>query len=374
MANGMAAALLQGQHPIVSPYEARYPAPRSGAEVGLNLLAQGLRQRSQRKSAEARSAELARILQAGGREEILSAAAGSNIPELQNLALAEALKAPKREPLFGASGLQSNLLEIALTGDTSDPRTLTAYQQLKTPKTVVDQTTGNITTITPQVPEQIEARFRGITFPQADPETGLVDAAAPVEGFEEVAPGVQVKKGAGKPAPLAMVKAIQSNAKQLRQVDEALQLLQDPAQAETVGLQNRLPGADIYYQFAAPEATRLRSLIAGIQNLTIKDLSGATVTVGEEKRLAPYVPSINDRGPVLEEKLKRFYEEYRTLLQEQGETVKGQGFREVDVSLPDRVADGQPEAPGPGYLRVRNPSTGEFGWFNEETGDFQLDQ
>jgi hypothetical protein len=96
-------------------------------------------------------------------------------------------------------------------------------------------------------------------------------------------------------------------------------------------MQNRIPGMDLFYQYTQPEATRLRSLIAGIQNLTIKDLSGATVTVGEEKRLAPYVPSVNDPVDVIKQKLKRFQDEYNVLLEEQQNTLKEQGFKPVTV-------------------------------------------
>ena len=221
----------------------------------------------------------------------------------------------EKNPLGGS--LEANYHRIALTGDVNDPQTIAAYQALKAPKQTYNETTGSTVTITPTIPSQIESRFAHLNQGKAtDNNTQSTNQS-----------GVSIDKGEGKAAPVSMLNAYQSNTQQLRKIDKIKTALQDPSQSSSIGLQNLLPGANLYYSMTNPGATELRALVAGLQNMTIKDLSGATVTAAEESRLKPYIPAIDDPREVVDRKVGMFFDSYTQIVNDQKRIMEVNDYR-----------------------------------------------
>lgn len=171
-------------------------------------------------------------------------------------------------------------------------------------------------------------------------------APAPQSGPQEV-----IKKQ--RDVPQGVIDGLSANRAQLDRIDESLSLLGQFG--ETVGWQNNLPLSDLYYQYSAPEATKLRGALAAIENMQIKDVSGATVTAAEDKRLAPYIPKLTDTPDVVREKLTMFKKQLEGINAGYSEYYSEEnGFRPLPASL---VSKPQQEKAD---VKRYDPVTGEF--------------
>lgn len=117
-----------------------------------------------------------------------------------------------------------------------------------------------------------------------------------------------------KQIPTSAVTSIQENISTGREIDRALTVLKK--RPNSIG-----PGTgslgDTFTQFNDPEGTDARAAIGKIGGQIIHDVSGAAVTLSEEPRFRPYVPTITDRPSIAIAKLKRLKQLTQSRLDEQ---------------------------------------------------------
>jgi hypothetical protein len=117
-----------------------------------------------------------------------------------------------------------------------------------------------------------------------------------------------------KQIPTSAVTSIQENISTGREIDRALSVLKK--RPNSIG-----PGTgslgDTFTQFNDPEGTDARAAIGKIGGQIIHDVSGAAVTLSEEPRFRPYVPTITDRPSIAIAKLKRLKQLTQSRLDEQ---------------------------------------------------------
>jgi hypothetical protein len=253
----------------------------------------------------------------------------------------------KKENPYG-SGFEANLYNLALKGDPNDPETQAAYQQLSSPKTNYDPSTGKTWQVSAQVPKVISDRFNA---PSGNAPSNA--GTGPVKVLSE---------GKGDVAPQAMQQAYLDNSKSLRQAQQLSSMLESPDQAKTLGKQNMIPGVELMYQLLSPESTDVRGLISALQSMTYKTTSGQTVSAAEEKRLSRYVPIVEDQPEVAKQKAKNFVKEFDTILKEQEALFKSSNYRIPDLPK----SEVQTQAPQ-GTKKIRNTKTGQEFWYNEST-------
>ena len=106
--------------------------------------------------------------------------------------------------------------------------------------------------------------------------------------------------------PAAQITAYVGNQKAVGDIDQAIKLVE--ANPNAVGYKGYLPDVAISRMGTdAEKATR--AAIANIGSLKMHDRSGATVTVGEEPRLLPFIPKINDDKDTVIRKMKNLRRE-----------------------------------------------------------------
>jgi hypothetical protein len=114
--------------------------------------------------------------------------------------------------------------------------------------------------------------------------------------------------GAGnKSVPAVVAGGYVQNRTALSKLDNALSLVQQYPQA--FGMKN-LAGDDIM-QRLDPNGVAARAAVADIAGQVMHDRSGAAVTVGEEKRLKPYIPNPTDDPKTILVKLKGLAQQYQ---------------------------------------------------------------
>lgn len=117
-----------------------------------------------------------------------------------------------------------------------------------------------------------------------------------------------------KQIPTSAVTSIQENISTGKEIDRALLVLKK--RPSSIG-----PGTgtfgDTFTQFNDPEGTDVRAAIGKIGGQIIHDVSGAAVTLSEEPRFRPYVPTITDRPSIAVAKLKRLKQLTQSRLDEQ---------------------------------------------------------
>ena len=121
-----------------------------------------------------------------------------------------------------------------------------------------------------------------------------------IQGGEAVTPE-------SKPLPQHAVEGAQKTVGAVKLIDQALLGLQTPTGASALGMKNMAPGAPGRALINAldPQGVDMRALVANIGSAEVKDRSGATVTIGEEPRLMPFIPVPTDPAPVAEKKLRQ---------------------------------------------------------------------
>lgn len=112
-------------------------------------------------------------------------------------------------------------------------------------------------------------------------------------------------KNKPRPLPNAVVEDIRQNNKTLSVIQQAIQgLEQNP---DAVGLHNYLPDVVLnrWNVKGFRDGVDVRANVGDIGSMTVKDRSGASVTVSEAPRLKPFVPSANDDPQTALKKLRR---------------------------------------------------------------------
>ena len=113
-----------------------------------------------------------------------------------------------------------------------------------------------------------------------------------------------------KPAPAGALTSYQENTASLRQVQNALQLLDpknnSPAARRARGAIGPGTGAlgETFTQWNSPEGNEFRAMIGRIGGIIIKDTSGAAVSASEDTRLARWVPLPTDTPEAARAKLR----------------------------------------------------------------------
>ena len=110
-----------------------------------------------------------------------------------------------------------------------------------------------------------------------------------------------------KPPPQFAIEGAQKAVGAMSTIDSALESIETPTGKKALGLKNMAPGAIGRAAVDAldPDGVETRAAVAEIGSAQIKDRSGATVTIGEEPRLMPFIPVPTDSPDVAKKKLKR---------------------------------------------------------------------
>lgn len=103
--------------------------------------------------------------------------------------------------------------------------------------------------------------------------------------------------------PQFVIEGVGNNTKTVSVIDSALSSLGTDAGKKAVGMKAFLPQGPLNY--IDPEGVQTRADIADVGSLTIKDRSGATVTIGESPRLMPFIPQPTDDHATATKKLNR---------------------------------------------------------------------
>jgi hypothetical protein len=145
--------------------------------------------------------------------------------------------------------------------------------------------------------------------------------------------------------PAAQTTAWIGNKTALGNIDETLKLLE--AHPNAVGLKGMLPDAVLGRQGTEGEKAA-RASIANIGSMKIHDRSGATVTVGEEPRLKPFIPDIRDPLITVQRKLRGLKREAEKNNMTIEEFASGSGYMSPGKTTltPDEVLDVGGAAPG----------------------------
>jgi len=135
----------------------------------------------------------------------------------------------------------------------------------------------------------------------------------------------QMKPGdrLGKFVPLpkesaAAEKARHSSNLGMSAINDAIAELDKPNAANALGLANALPGMEVVRQYTDPGGIAARASVSNIGSQKVHDRSGATVTIAETPRLAPFIPSVKDSPVAAKIKLGKMREEYDRMLEEWG--------------------------------------------------------
>lgn len=104
-----------------------------------------------------------------------------------------------------------------------------------------------------------------------------------------------------KPIPTAAVKGIQENRSTVRQIDNAISELEKHKGA--IGWGTGSLGDWFTNNVSDPKGVDARAAVGKIAGQIIHDVSGAAVTLSEEPRFRPYVPSLKDNAATALKKL-----------------------------------------------------------------------
>jgi hypothetical protein len=133
-----------------------------------------------------------------------------------------------------------------------------------------------------------------------NPQTGLPELKRESQS-EGLAPGGTYKAPAAlKAIPAGPLKAYTGNNASMQAIDRAAKLSADNPNSTGLkfGINNQAN------QHFDPEGVPTRAAISDIGSQKIHDRSGASVTVSESPRLAPFIPTERDSAEVIQSKLK----------------------------------------------------------------------
>lgn len=152
-------------------------------------------------------------------------------------------------------------------------------------------------------------------------------------------------KASAKPLPSNASKQLSENNSAMNAIDNALNIASGSPSA--FGLLGGLAGSSsLTNNQADPNNVMARAAVADIGSKVIHDRSGAAVTISEEPRLKPFVPTAYDSPKVIEQKLnqlkRKLAEENEGLLN----TYEAQGYnisnKLRDISTPASTSTSQP--------------------------------
>lgn len=175
------------------------------------------------------------------------------------------------------------------------------------------------------------------------PDIGQEPTPQPTPGA--IGPPVASRPPEQKQLPQNLIEALQDNSSKLRMLKDIEAGMDNPDTASAVGPINAIPGmASVGKYFRTPDQNTLLGLIAGLQSMTYKTISGANVTASEEPRLSQYVPNSTDKEETIRNKVKNFTREFEAIQNEIAAIAEQQGYK--GVALPQRpyTAPGKPSS------------------------------
>lgn len=150
-----------------------------------------------------------------------------------------------------------------------------------------------------------------IAFVQTVDENG--NPVTQVVDKRQLTPGTQFGK-----APTAAERKATAEANiSIANINDALERVKN-AKPSSFGVQYAIPGAEVAGQYLDKEGIEPRAVVSNIGSMKIHDRSGATVTISEFPRLAPFVPSAKDNKAAIQKKLGLLRDEYQRIADEWG--------------------------------------------------------
>jgi hypothetical protein len=133
----------------------------------------------------------------------------------------------------------------------------------------------------------------------------------------------------GKPLPAGDAMTLADNGSTISQLGQLDQMLTQPANKDAVGRISRAPIISGVRDFfgADDNTNEVRAILANVGNMTIKDISGATVTLSEDRRLAPLIPSQDMSLEQVQARVRSMLSILRERDQNQRAALQGTGYR-----------------------------------------------
>jgi hypothetical protein len=181
------------------------------------------------------------------------------------------------------------------------------------------------------------------------------------------------KGGGGKPIPASAQTAILSNIQNAKKAQKAYALLtgRDVGSAKGSksptgkfkGVISKVLSGSVLNDFD-PKGIDTRAAIADLGSMVIHDRSGAAVTAAESPRLMPFIPTQFDSPEAAKKKLKRFIQEYNSIVEDQALQYGPEAgyaesplFREYQQSAPRHIFDSKEEAAAAKAAGILVPGT-----------------
>jgi len=152
-----------------------------------------------------------------------------------------------------------------------------------------------------------------------------------------------------KQPPASIVNAKADNNSTIHSIDEAISAVEKNPGVVGPSLYNYAPEW-VKKPFNTPERAMVQAPVADVASLTVKLRSGATVTVAEEPRLAPFIPDIRDKPSVILVKLKRMRRK----------------LEEINAELEGAYQGGAPSGGGAGITADERAALKTQGYSDEE--------
>ncbi len=167
------------------------------------------------------------------------------------------------------------------------------------------------------------------------------------------------KAATGKPIPASAQTQILENVQNAKKAQKALALLSGrdvgalKGDKEPTGFWKSLltMGNATALNKTDPEGTGARAAIADLGSMVIHDRSGAAVTASESPRLMPFIPTTWDDPQTAKTKIKRFIQEYNSIIQDQSQQYSPDaGYSESPLikqymsEMPTAIFDSKKEA------------------------------
>jgi hypothetical protein len=140
----------------------------------------------------------------------------------------------------------------------------------------------------------------------------------------------QPLKGKGQPIPTTLTEEFVQNQSSVNSIDRTIKLLEENPDA--VGpITGRVPSA-IRDPFANQSNVETRAAVAQIGSTLIKNISGATVPLGEVDRLRPFIPFASDDPETVKTKLRNLKKEIVNIEEERKKQYTAQGMNYPSLS------------------------------------------
>ena len=145
-----------------------------------------------------------------------------------------------------------------------------------------------------------------------------------------------------KPVPAQVATGFVENQNAINKIDNAINVISSTPDS-SFGLRNVT--GDTVMQRLDPKGVNARAAISGIAGQKYHDISGAAVSVGEAKRLTPYIPSATDTKENILQKLYNMKAEYSNtneLMQNQFNEQQGyKPLQQQNIPINSSMQSGQ---------------------------------